>query len=158
MLDVIDKSLLPQSALTFTKAERLCSHRLIDSLFAEGHRLMQFPFSVHWQVVTLPKTGANGTLPVQVLITTTKRKFHHAVDRNRVKRLVRECYRKQKPELYAFLLQNGLQLVLSINYIHNEIMDYSVIETKHGKMLAALMLQIQETYLSLPPSHLSNDE
>lgn len=156
MSETIDKTLQPQPHLTFTKSERLCSRRWIDSLFAEGHRLMQFPFSVHWQVVAVSSEENRLPMPAQVLITTTKRKFHHAVDRNRVKRLVRECYRKQKPELYAFLRQNDLQIVFSINYTHNEILDYSVIETKHRKMMTALIHQIQEVCSAEMLSHSKN--
>ena len=65
---------------TFCKQERLCSQKRIDALFQSGHRIMVFPYSIHWQVCP------NGTLPegvpAQVLIATSKRKFHHAVDRN----------------------------------------------------------------------------
>ena len=55
---------------------------------------MVFPYSIHWQVCpigTLPEG-----VPAQVLIATSKRKFHHAVDRNRVKRQLREAYRHNK--------------------------------------------------------------
>ena len=119
----------------FSKNERLCSRTLIERLYADGHRLMAFPYSIHWQQQSLD-------VPCQVLITTSKRKFKHAVDRNRVKRLTRECYRLRKHALYDFLQQHGLTLVFSMVYIHNEIMSYDQLGHKMDKLLAALQKDI----------------
>ena len=125
---------------TFCKQERLCSQKRIDALFQSGHRIMVFPYSIHWQVCP------NGTLPegvpAQVLIATSKRKFHHAVDRNRVKRLTRECYRLHKPALYQFLTTQNINLVLSINYIHTSILDFNTLNHKFDKITDALIEKI----------------
>ena len=76
------------------------------------------------------------------MIVAPKRKFHHAVDRNRVRRLTRECYRLRKHTLYDFLQQHGLTLVFSMVYIHNEIMSYDQLGHKMDKLLAALQKDI----------------
>lgn len=121
---------------TFKKEERLCSRQLIDRLFNEGHRLMAFPYSVQWMKV-------DG--PCQVMIVAPKRKFHHAVDRNRVRRLTRECYRLRKHILYQFLEEHGISIVFSMIYIHNEIMPYEQLGHKMDKLLAALEKEITTT-------------
>ena len=124
----------------FSKKERLCSEKLIEELFRSGHRMMVFPYSVHWKMVdadTLPEG-----IPAQVLIATSKKKFHHAVDRNRVKRLTRECYRMHKPQLYEYLREHGLLLVLSINYVHNEIFDFATLMHKFDKLTTSLIADI----------------
>ena len=126
-------------SFTFSKEERLCSFQLIERLYSEGHRLMAFPFSVQWMVVS------NLSTPCQVLIVAPKRKFHHAVDRNRVRRLTRECYRLRKPDFYRFLEEHNLHLVLSLVYIHNEIMTYEQLGHKMDKLLAALEKEITAT-------------
>lgn len=126
-------------SFTFSKEERLCSRQLIERLYNEGHRLMAFPFSVQWMVVS------NLPTPCQVLIVAPKRKFHHAVDRNRVRRLTRECYRLRKHGLYRFLEEHNLRLVLSLVYIHNEIMTYEQLGHKMDKLLAALEKDITDT-------------
>ena len=127
-------------AFTFRKEEHLCSRRLIDQLYAEGHRLMAFPYSVQWMIV--PDVSAN-LAPCQVMIVAPKRKFKHAVDRNRVRRLTRECYRHRKETLYNFLQEQGLSIVFSMVYVHNEIMPYEQLEHKMDKMLAALETDIK---------------
>lgn len=123
-------------AFTFQKEERLCSRKLIDRLYNEGHRLMAFPYSVQWLVVEEAE-------PCQVLIVAPKRKFHHAVDRNRVKRLTRECYRLRKPGFYAFLREHNLHIVLSMVFIHNEIMPYEQLGHKMDKLFCALEKDIK---------------
>jgi len=125
---------------TFKKEERLCSRQLIDRLYAEGHRLMAFPYSVQWMTLESGEPLSHPT--TQVMIVAPKRKFHHAVDRNRVRRLTRECYRLRKHALYDFLQQHGLTLVFSMVYIHNEIMSYDQLGHKMDKLLAALQKDI----------------
>lgn len=122
---------------TFKKEERLCSRQLIDRLYNEGHRLMAFPYSVQWMKVEKP-------LPVscQVMIVAPKRKFRHAVDRNHVRRLTRECYRLRKPTFYEFLDEHNLHIVFSMVYIHNEIMSYEQLGHKMDKLLSLLEKEI----------------
>lgn len=129
-------------ALTFRKEERLCSRRLIDQLYAEGHRLMAFPFSVQWIIV---ESGKVTESPCQVMIVAPKRKFHHAVDRNRVRRLVRECWRIRKQPFYAFLEKRGIIVAISMVYIHNEIMTLEQLGHKLDKMMASLEKEILAT-------------
>lgn len=122
---------------TFKKEERLCSRQLMDRLYNEGHRLMAFPYSVQWMTVEefLPA-------PCQVMIVAPKRKFHHAVDRNRVRRLTRECYRLRKPAFYKFLDSHNLHIVFSMVYIHNEILTYEQLGNKMDKLLSLLEKEI----------------
>ena len=119
---------------TFHKAERLCSQKLIEELYHSGHRMIVFPYSITWKYYEGDDIQENA----QVLITTSKRKFHHAVDRNRVKRLTRECYRLHKPTLYEMLTQHQKKIILSINYIHTEILSYKQLSKKFDKILIQL--------------------
>ena len=120
----------------FPKAEHLCSRRLIERLYTEGHRLRVFPYSVQWlEAPTLE-------VPCQVLIVAPKRRLHHAVDRNRIKRLTRECYRLRKEPLLQTLQEREMRIVLSLVYIHNELMTYEQLDRKFDKLMAALQKEL----------------
>lgn len=100
---------------------------------------MVFPFSVRWSLVKdLP-------VPAQVIIVVPKRKLHHAVDRNRTRRLIRECYRLQKQPLYDLLASKGCQLVWSINYVHVDLMPYGKLSTKFAKLTEAMCKAIKNS-------------
>ena len=85
------------TAFTLTKRERLNSMTLIGRLFNEpGSRSVTvFPVRAIYKTVE----HDDGEPAVRVLISVPKRKLHHAVDRNRVKRQIRETYRKKKQQL-----------------------------------------------------------
>ena len=74
---------------------------------------------------------------------STGHKFLVFVDRNRVKRLTRECYRLHKPQLYQFLTTHNLTIALSLNYIHNEIFDYQKLDHKVDRIIETLIQQIE---------------
>lgn len=133
-------------ALSFKKEERLCSQVTIEQLYADGHRLMAFPFSVQWMLIKRPASGAQRTdIPCQVLIVAPKRKFKHAVDRNRVKRLTRECFRLRKDLLYNFLDEHNINIVFSMVYVHNEILTFEQLGHKMDKLLTVLQHDIAKT-------------
>lgn len=125
---------------TFRKQERLCSRRLREQLFKEGKHFTVFPLKVHWMFVHDPLV----TAPAQVMLATSKRKLHHAVQRNRVRRLMRECYRSHKGQIYDWLQQRQCQLVVSINYIHTEVVDYHKMYGKFGIATTQLLQQLQK--------------
>ena len=126
--------------LTFSKDERLCSRKLIDRLYADGNRLMAFPYSVQWRA-----EGDTLNAPCQVLIVAPKRKFHHAVDRNHIRRLTRECWRHLKPSLLTFLDEHNLHITISLVYIHTEIMSYDQLLHKMEKLITSLQEDITKT-------------
>ncbi len=128
---------------TFGKEERLCSRSLMDRLYADGHRLMAFPFSVQWLILPSDDLQQPTTsTPCQVMIVAPKRRFRHAVDRNRVRRLTRECWRLRKSDLYSFLQEHNLCIVLSLVYVHNEIMTYEQLSNKMDKLIVLLQQDI----------------
>ena len=116
----------------------MVSRALIETLFSGSRSMMAFPV----RMVYMTKERQVGDEPLQLLISVPKKFFKLAVDRNRVRRLTRECYRLRKHALYDFLQQHGLTLVFSMVYIHNEIMSYDQLGHKMDKLLAALQKDI----------------
>ena len=110
---------------TFYKAERLSSKSLITLLFTKGEKRFSHPFRIVFIKATL------GTdYPVQLLISVPRSLYKKAVDRNRIKRLIREAYRKNKYILYQPLLEKQVELAISITYISKEIVSFKVMQEK----------------------------
>lgn len=76
---------------TFPKLERICNVDQISNLFENGASFISYPVRIVWHVV---KSDIN--VPVKVLVSVSKKKLKHAVDRNAAKRLVKEAYRLNK--------------------------------------------------------------
>jgi ribonuclease P protein component len=110
---------------TFPKAEHLCSKKRIEQLFnRQNPSLGVYPLRLTW-VVAPTRT----TAPPEVLITVPKRTFKRAVDRNRLKRLVREAYRLNKYRLLE--AENGHPVaLLGILYTGKEKSELPLIEKK----------------------------
>lgn len=79
------------------KHARLKSSKVIDQLFMDGKSFTVFPFRVIYKFTKLPVTTY--AFQLQAGFSVSKRHFKKAVDRNRIKRLMREAYRLQKNEL-----------------------------------------------------------
>ncbi len=123
---------------TFTKEERLCNKRLIDELFHKGSSFLCYPFKVSWLIVDDPQP-----FPAQVLFSVSKKRYKRAVDRNLIKRRIRESYRLHKQQyLYSLLNDPDKKIVFSIGYIGKEITPYDFIEKKMLKLLTQLTGQI----------------
>jgi ribonuclease P protein component len=128
---------------SFGKEYKLCSKKIIGQLFENGSRLSSFPFSLTYGFETLP----NSIVPFQIVISVPKRLFKRAHDRNRIKRLVRECLRKNKYILEDFLTsesnKNG-QMALFLVYRFNEEIDYETLMKKVSKLLLLLISTIEK--------------
>ena len=86
--------------------ERLKSAKAITALFEDGKAVSHYPLRLVF--VAAP----NAEVPMQCAFSVSKRHFKKAVDRNKIKRLLRESYRKIKPELYQKLSQPYMGMIL----------------------------------------------
>lgn len=73
-----------------------------------------------------------------ILISVSKKRFKRAVKRNRVKRQVREAYRKNKHELLSVLSEQGQKLAIAFIYLSNELVPSTIIEEKIKILLARI--------------------
>ena len=97
---------------TFNKRERIVSKKLIEQLFSKGSSFSISAFPL--RIVVMETARVTDDVPVQVLVSVSKRHFKHAVDRNRVKRQIREAYRHHKQILTERVQQ---QQTLAIAFI-----------------------------------------
>ncbi|WP_299435821.1 ribonuclease P protein component [uncultured Aquimarina sp.] len=107
---------------TFGKNERLKSKKEIEFLFSEGKSISKYPVRLIYRKTTLQKGEG-----IQTAVSVSKRNFKKAVDRNRIKRLLRESYRKNK-----YLVGNNTthQFTFMFLYTGKEMPDYIIIESK----------------------------
>ena len=117
------------AAPTFRKQERIVSTRLMEMLFGKGgsRSLAVYPL----RAVYLQTEHQQGCAPVQILISVPKKRFKHAVDRNRVKRQIREAYRHHKQLLDGAVAEDRQLLIafiwLSDRHYHTEEVEKKVV-------------------------------
>ena len=104
-------NLLPVPSFKFSKTEKLKSRKVIQQLFEKRNSIHIFPLRLIWG----PISPRFNTYPAQFSVTVPKKKFPKAVDRNRIKRVIREAYRLRKPDFYEhitpFEQQYGLMFI-----------------------------------------------
>ncbi len=112
---------------TLGQQERLKSRKLIGRLYSEGMAIKTFPL----RMVYL-QTEHSGDYPAQFGVSVPKRLFKRAVDRNRLKRLIREAYRLNKHTIYSTI---DKPYVFMISYLGKTELSYQEIEDKLIKLL-----------------------
>jgi len=90
-------------------------------------------------------TEADTKYPAQAGFTVSTKKFPHAVDRNRVKRLTRECWRLQKQPFYNYLSQHSCQLAIFFIYTDKKIAPFSLLQEKVSVILKKLEKEVLKT-------------
>ncbi|MBQ4083816.1 MAG: ribonuclease P protein component [Bacteroidaceae bacterium] len=116
---------------TFKKSERLCSRILMDRLFQGDNRSVS-AYPIRAVFLPVEPTAQQG---VSVLISVPKKRFHDAVDRNRVKRQLREAYRKHKHALTSRMAERGEGLLIAFVYVSPQIESTDYIEKRMVRLL-----------------------
>ncbi len=121
----------------FPKKERLSEQKRIESLFSKGKAFLCYPFSVRY-------TKAEGKGNISVLIVCSKRYQRKAVNRNYIKRRMREAFRLNNQFLKSYIKENNIYLDFSLSYISKEIFNYQQIEDKIKEILVILQKEVQQ--------------
>ena len=105
---------------SFNKKEKLKSRKLIEQLFEDGETITQFPLKLFYL-----ETSEDQDTKIKVAVSVPKRNFKKAVDRNHIKRLMRENYRLNKQLIFNNIEGNFAFLIL---YLGKEMPEYQKIE------------------------------
>lgn len=118
------------------KPYKLCSKKVIQSLFESGNSVNNFPFSTRFLILK-----NEGGAPFQFVVSVPKKNFKSAVKRNRIKRLMKESLRLNK-NLIENELETGQQLALFLIYTPKEELSFDVLNRKMTKLLNKITNQL----------------
>ena len=123
---------------TFTKEERLTSKTNIKELFNKGSSFALYPYKI---IFTPQPEAASHT--IKAIFTVPKRAFKKAVDRNFIRRRMKEAYRLNKTAFYNKLNPNNFHICFI--YIAKEKNEYAFLEKKMKAGLDKFMLEAKKT-------------
>lgn len=120
---------------TLSKDERICSKKLINELFTgNGRSMTAFPL----RVVFMKRTIVDDQPRAAMLVSVPKRYFKHAVDRNRVKRQVREAFRRNKSIITQNLTDDHEAVAMAFVWLTDEKFPSSEVENRMVRLLTRI--------------------
>ena len=126
---------------TFPLKEHLKSKKVIEQVYANGASVTLFPLRAVF--IEQPQEVQEPT--AAILINVAKKRFRHAVDRNLIKRRIREAYRTSKHPFIEALQNNGKKMAVAIIYIDNKHNSTAFIRKKMVKLLENILAKHEVT-------------
>ena len=126
------------------KYERICKENDIQALFDKGVGVSVYPF----RVIFLFRRDESRPVTVRILVSVSKKRFHHAFKRNRVKRLMREAWRKNKAPLYEICQRDNISADVALVYTATVIHSYEEMLKKTQKAVQEIGIRYGSTKLT----------
>ncbi|WP_153800588.1 ribonuclease P protein component [Foetidibacter luteolus] len=126
-------------ANAYPKEEKLKGRKLVQQVFGSGKSFVVFPLKVFYTVAQQPLGYA-----VKAGVGASSRSFKKAVERNRIKRLLREVYRLNKQPLHQVQAGNNLQLAFFILYIDKVMPQQALLQSKMQLVIQRLIKELHE--------------
>ena len=115
--------------------EHLKSKNVIEQIYANGASVTVYPLRASF--IEQPQEEQEPT--AAILINVSKKRFRHAVDRNLVKRRIREAYRTSKHPFIESLQNKGKKMAVAIIYIDNKHNSTAFIRKKMARLLEGIL-------------------
>ena len=131
------------------KYERICKENDIQALFNQGEGFSVYPFRVIFSF----RPCGDSQVTVRLLVSVSKKRFHHAFKRNRVKRLMREAWRKNKAPLYEICQQDNISLDVALVYTATVIHSYDEMFKKTEKAVHEIVKKYSSSKLTNHEAH-----
>ena len=122
---------------TFPLKEHLKSKRVIELVYANGASVTSYPM----RAIFIEQPANEQEPTAAILINVSKKRFRHAVDRNLVKRRIREAYRTSKHPFIEALENNDKKMAVAIIYIDNKHNSTAFIRKKMVKLLESILIK-----------------
>ncbi len=122
-----------------TKEERIKKDKIIEELFSPGSNSFY-----HHPIRIVYRITEQIDAPVAILISVSKKRFNLAVDRNRIKRQLREAYRKNKEELLEEVKRQNKKVSIAFIYQGKSILPTREVEEQLKKGLLDLALTLKK--------------
>ena len=116
---------------SFPKKEKLTNKKVFEALFTEGKSLREFPIKLIYL-----SSNSKEEAPIKVAVVAPKKKFKTAVQRNRIKRLLREAYRLNKPLIFNNIKGNFAFIFL---YLGKKTPGFNEVDKAMKKLLEAFI-------------------
>ena len=122
----------------FPKGERLKSRKKILSLLHNGNIAKAGPVKIIWEKDSFPDND-DSSRHIQAAFSVPKRKFKKAVQRNRIRRKMKEIFRLNKQPLSEYLEMHQLRINILIIYLSNQDLPYKQIEKHFLRTLTSIL-------------------
>ena len=124
---------------SYHSKEKLKSRKLMDQLFTVGKSVSVFPVKAIYNEVDILID-----YPVKIGVGVSSRNFKKAVDRNRIKRLLREAYRLNKQPLLDFSTVNNKKIIVFFLFVDKTLPDFETLQNKIPLVIDKLIKQLNE--------------
>ena len=121
------------------KSYSLKSKTSIDGLFESGTRISSYPFVVFMKECKLEQKDT-----FKLVFSAPKKTFRFAHQRNRIKRVMRECVRLNKQPFETYLKEHNKQVAFFLIYANKEELEYELLQKKATKLFSKMIKQLDE--------------
>lgn len=119
--------------------QKLKSKKEIDQLFKQGRSIFMFPIKLMYDELDAPRDEH-----ILASVGVSSRYFKKSVDRNRIKRLLRECWRQEKEDLEIWAKSNKVYLNVFLVFVDKAIPEHSQLSIKFPALIEKLIYQLKE--------------
>jgi len=132
---------------TYQKTDKLKSRKQTQHLFSTGQAINVFPIRLIYTIEAMATNLAQPVLSglLQAGVGAPSRTFRKAVQRNRVKRLLREAYRLEKPNFLTEAVLDNKRVNLFFLYTDAQVLTQAEIQSKVKEALAQLVIKMKKS-------------
>ena len=139
------------------KGERLYLREEIERLHSCGRSFVSYPIRIVWLAEPIATQTPGEQAQVAVMTSVAKRRFKHAVDRNRIKRMTRAAYRLHKAPLWQAATQHHCTIRVALQSVAKTMPTYSELEQAVERAVARIVKEIEKANPTSPATEPAAD-